>query len=122
MTARVATRNLYVSLVTLLTALVMLCVQVVRLVTKLALAGIDALQRLERRQAKLVQQGTPAVQAPAAPVAPETPDAAARLTSALMGLGFQKPAVRQYVSSVETRIGKEPIETLIKDGLRTLAS
>jgi hypothetical protein len=136
MRAKTATTRLYVSVVTLLTAMVELTIEVVRLLTKLAVAGTEALARRKARQDSTLRPVRPyppatretgqraytgAMWQAAKPVQEQASEVD-RLTTALVGLGFQAAPVRRYVTSVEGRIGKEPIETLIKDGLRALAS
>lgn len=138
MTVTKSVSTLLVSVVQLLTCLVNLVCKVVRLLTTLALYATAAVERrnatprvaramaqcLVRPVATVVRTEVPETLPPVAPVAPTVPDfTAERLHAALTGLGFQAPQVRRYVASVKTRIGgHEPIETLIKDGLRALAS
>lgn len=45
-----------------------------------------------------------------------------RLTAALVGLGWSAPTVRRFVAGLGDRVGREPIEKLIKEGLATLAA
>ena len=45
-----------------------------------------------------------------------------RLVVALTGMGFKVPAVRAFVDGLGDRVGREPIETLLKEGLATLAA
>jgi len=45
-----------------------------------------------------------------------------RLTSALVGMGFRAPAVHAFVAGLGDRVGREPIEALIKEGLANLAA
>ena len=128
MTATKAVSCLFDSVVQLLTGTVDLVCKAVGLLTALAMYATSALQKRttstkpktlgdvmdreekKRNASRLVAEALPAIE--------ETE----RLTTALIGLGFQTPAVRRYVASVKTRVGHEPIETLIKEGLRALAS
>jgi hypothetical protein len=50
------------------------------------------------------------------------PDQNARLMMALTGMGWPAPAVRRFVDSLGDRASREPIETLIKEGLAHLAA
>lgn len=43
-----------------------------------------------------------------------------RLMQALTGLGFQKKPVNAFITSINDRIGVDPIEKLIREGLRNL--
>ena len=45
-----------------------------------------------------------------------------RLTSALVGMGFRAPAVHAFIDGLGDRVGREPIEALIKEGLANLAA
>jgi hypothetical protein len=57
---------------------------------------------------------------PAAPVASE--DQADKLTSALVGLGFKKTEVRQFVTQLGTRTQTDNLHSLLREGLRALAA
>lgn len=59
---------------------------------------------------------SPAPSAPALP-APEPP-----ITGALLHLGFKPAEVRRFVGSLGPRARIEPLQDLIKEGLRALAS
>jgi len=48
--------------------------------------------------------------------------AAARLTFALVGMGWPAPAVRAFVVGLGDRVEREPVEKLIGEGLRALAA
>jgi hypothetical protein len=133
---RAALARLFVALVALVTAIVALAAGLVRL----AAAGVGALTtRLAAGRSR------PRPAAPARGPLPanvrrlsdarrpsEGPrnrrvlgapgSAAARLESALTGLGFAAPAVRAFVGSLGDRAEREPIEGLIKEGLRALAA
>ena len=47
---------------------------------------------------------------------------AERLTATLVGLGFKAPAVRVFVNGLGERVGQEPTERLIREGLAKLAA
>lgn len=47
---------------------------------------------------------------------------AEKITAAMLDLGFGKNQVRRFVSGLEGRLGKEPLESLIREGLRELGS
>jgi Holliday junction resolvasome RuvABC DNA-binding subunit len=130
MTARVATRALYVSVVRLLAALVTLVAKAVELLVELTLLGVATVRsRRKRIVVQVPSQNSVSTRArtllsktfvdePAQPAS-----AAERLHGTLVGLGFKAPDVRRFVSSVNTsRLEREPIEVLIKDGLRALGS
>lgn len=44
------------------------------------------------------------------------------LTSALCGMGFKKPEVKKFVSSLGRRVESEPVPQLLREGLRALAA
>lgn len=121
MSPRTATTRLYVALVSILASVLELCAALVRLVTALAL-----------RAASLVRPRPEAAQAPrrqnlrvvpSAPSAPRNVDLeTGRLVTALVGMGWPVPAVRRFVDGLGDRVGKEPIEALIKEGLASLAA
>lgn len=127
MTARTATVRLYVALVSLVTALVSLVAALVRL----TVAGISWVAvRVEAGSRQAAPQKPAAAPArhlrlvPAAPAAEPVataPGAAARLTTALTGLGFKVPEVRAFVTSLGGRVDREPMADLIKAGLASLS-
>lgn len=45
-----------------------------------------------------------------------------KLTSALCGLGFKKSEVRDFVKGLGDRARQDPLQTLIREGLATLAA
>ena len=113
MIVKAAARRLTISVFTLLASIVDLIVAIVRLLTRAAVLGAEA---LEKRQIPVETVVEPVVE-----TVEDRPDTKARLSTALVGLGFKQAQVRQYVSSVEGRVARgEPIEILIKDGLRAL--
>ena len=124
MTAKTATVRLYVALAALLTAVLRLVAALVRLAASLA---VWAAARVEARVAAPAKAPAAPGASPAARLAlvprVETvgPSVASqRLTTALTGLGYKAPAVRAFVDGLGDRVEKEPIEGLIKDGLRAL--
>lgn len=127
MTARTANRRLYVTAVSLLTSLLALVGMMVRLVASCVTWLVRRVERSTARHA-----GTPSAASLECPrlalVRPTSPKALGdagqreRLTTALVGLGFAAPAVRRYVEGLHERATHEPIEALIKEGLRALAA
>jgi Holliday junction resolvasome RuvABC DNA-binding subunit len=129
MTARVATRALYVSVVRLLAALVTLIAKTVELLVELTLLGVATVKNRRNRVIVQVSTGvasksrTVLSKTVIEQVSAATPSRADRLHGTLVGLGFRAPDVRRFVSSVNvSRLEREPIEVLIKDGLRVLSS
>jgi hypothetical protein len=125
MTVKAAARRLTISVFTLLASIVDLIVAIVRLLTRAAVLGAEALEKRQIRTIKLLpaKKAFPVetVVEPVVETVEDRPDTKARLSTALVGLGFKQAQVRQYVSSVEGRVARgEPIEILIKDGLRAL--
>jgi hypothetical protein len=49
-------------------------------------------------------------------------DTTVQLAFALQGLGFRPPAVKKYVAAQTAGYLQQPLEILIKDGVRALAS
>ncbi len=45
-----------------------------------------------------------------------------RLSSALTGLGFKGPSVKKFIDSLGNRVMTDPIEVLLKEGIRALTS
>ena len=118
MTTKSATTRLFVALVSLVAALLELGAALVRLVTALALRAAAAVRpRPEVAQAP----GRPNLRI-VPPPAPAVDQERGRLVVALTGMGFKVPAVRRFVDSVGDRVGREPIEALIKEGLASLAA
>ena len=127
MTARTATRRLYVALVSLVTALVLLVAALVRLYV----AGVSWIAtRVEACSRPIVPQKpatAPARHLRLLPAAPATlpvtgsSEGAERLTTALTGLGFKSPQVRAFVTSLGGRVEHEPIADLIRAGLVALS-
>lgn len=121
MTVKAAARRLTISVFTLLASIVDLIVAIVRLLTRAAVLGAEALEKRQIRTIKLLPAKKAFPVEPVVETVEDRPDTKARLSTALVGLGFKQAQVRQYVSSVEGRVARgEPIEILIKDGLRAL--
>jgi hypothetical protein len=116
MNPKTSTVRLYVALISLVAALLEFVTAIVRLVTTLLL-----------RAAAFVRP-RPTAQPPLRPnlrVVPPLanhPDQGVRLTAALVGMGWPVPAVRRFVDGLGDRVGREPIEALIKEGLASLAA
>jgi hypothetical protein len=114
---KTATVRLYVALVSLLAAVLELGASLVRLLTALAQRATVAVRpRLE------APQGAPQARLRIVPRPIDTGEKRTRLTIALNSLGWSMPAVRRFVDGLGDRIGREPIETLIKEGLAHLAA
>ena len=118
MTTKTATVHLYVSVVSLVAALLELGAALVRLVTALALRAATVVRPRPQAAPAPGRPNLRVVPPPARNVDLET----GRLVSALVGMGFKVPAVRRFVDGLGDRVGREPIETLIKEGLATLAA
>lgn len=130
MNAKTATTGLYVAFVSLLTAVLRLLGAIVHLTTS---SVTWLVRRIERgnparfnpaamqppRQPATAPAPTLRLVAPSADVGPSP--AAQRLTTALTGLGFRTPNVRHFVASLGLRVEREPIQELIKEGLRSLS-
>lgn len=121
MTAKTATARLYVALVSLVAALLELGAALARLGAGLLLRATVAVRtrpeapqppRAGRRHLRVV------------PVTGLDLDEGRRerLTFALTRMGFTAPAVRAFVDGLGDRVGREPIESLIKEGLASLAA
>ena len=120
---KTATVRLYVALVSLLAAVLELVTSLVRLLTALAQRATVAVRpRHGAAQAppQAPPQGRPRLQVVPPPVSSDLERG--RLVVALTGMGFKVPAVRAFVDGLGDRIGREPIETLIKEGLASLAA
>ena len=52
----------------------------------------------------------------------QSPDQSEKLSTALIGLGFKKPEVRRFVSSLGERARTEDLHSLLREGLRVLAA
>jgi hypothetical protein len=118
MSPKTATVRLYVAVVSLAAALLELVATVVRLAAALLSRAARAVRaRAERSTA------TPVVLRVVPQPGRRTPvDARARLTFALVGMGFHAPAVRAFVAGLGDRADREPIDALIKEGLAKLAA
>ena len=129
MTARTATVRLYVAFASLVAAVLALLTAAVRLVASLATwlaARVDASRSV--RVSPLAEAPARPVEAPALRLVPQTrpssltPSKADQLKTALVGLGFKAPPVCRFVASLGARVDREPLEGLIKEGLRALSS
>jgi hypothetical protein len=49
-------------------------------------------------------------------------NAAVNLESALAGLGYSKANIKRFVASLGSRVSREPINTLLREGIRNLTS
>jgi hypothetical protein len=115
MSPKTATRRLYVAMVSLVASILELAAALVRLGVALlgrATAAIRA--RVERPVAAPADR-------PRLRIVPKT-DGRTRLTFALIGMGFHAPLVRSFVNELGDRVDREPIGTLIKEGLAALAA
>jgi hypothetical protein len=106
--------RLFVALVTFFATLVELAVRIVQL-------GVVLVERASRCVAAPVPTAASPVACPKPPVA-KTDDTAERLTSALTGLGFRAGAVRAFTATVRSRLEKEPLEGLVREGIATLSN
>lgn len=118
MTVKTATVRLYVALVSLIAALLELGTSLARLGAALVLRAAVAVR--PRALGVPVRPRLRVVPPPARRL--DLQEGRARLTTALTGLGWPAPAVRQFVDGLGDRVGKEPIETLITEGLAKLAA
>lgn len=116
MTAKRATARLYVATVSLVASVLELAAAMVRLFAALALRGASAVRprpgvtRLPQRPNLRV------VPASGSDLERE------RLVVALTNMGWPAPAVRRFVDGLGDRVGREPIEKLLKEGLANLAA
>lgn len=132
MTARTATRRLYVTLAQLATLVVSLLCAILRLLLALA---TWAARSVERRAAGAARPGT--VSRASAPVPPQNksfaapaPAAAPVVASsprdaaafALVNLGYPKKVVDGWRVKLGTDAERAEVAELVKDGLRSLAS
>jgi len=113
-----ATTRLFVALFSLLAALLELGAALVRLCAALVLGAAGAVRTRQR-----------AAQPPARPRLRVVPNRRlgpnedrARVTAALTNLGWPAPAVRRFVGGLGDRVGREPIEALIREGIAKLAA
>jgi hypothetical protein len=112
-----AAARLLVAALSLLAALLEFCAALARLGTALLLRAAAAV----RPRSGVVQtppRGRPRLRV----VRGAGRDERARLTAALVGMGWSVPAVRRFVAGLGDRAEREPIEALIKDGLAILAA
>ena len=115
--------RLFVALLSLLASVLELGASLTRLLTALVLRATSAVRPhveapIGQPRANRVQTRLRVVPPPARNLDLET----GRLVAALVGMGFHVPAVRRFVDSLGDRVGREPIETLIKEGLAKLAA
>jgi hypothetical protein len=118
MTPKTATARLYVSVVSLIAAVLELAAALVRLCAAMALRAA---------QAARPRASAPTGRLPARPnlrvVPPPSDDLErGRLVVALTSMGWPVPRVRAFVDGLGDRVGREPIATLIKEGLAELAA
>jgi len=107
--------RLFVALFSLLASVLELGAALVRLAVALVLRAAAAVRpRPEAVQAHRNLRVVPALR-PAR-------EKEERLTAALVGLGWSAPTVRRFVAGLGDRVGREPIEALIREGLATLAA
>jgi len=107
--------RLFVALFSLLASVLELGAALVRLAVALVLrAAVAVRPRPEAAQAHRNLRVVPALR-PAR-------EKEERLTAALVGLGWSAPTVRRFVAGLGDRVGREPIEALIREGLATLAA
>jgi hypothetical protein len=114
---KASTARLLVAALSLLAALLELGAGLVQLVT----AGVLRTAAAVRPRSGVVQtppRGRPRLRV----VRGADHDERARLTAALAGMGFRAPAVHRFVDGLGDRAGREPIETLLKEGLAHLAA
>ena len=105
------------SAASLLSAFLGLAGALVRLATVLVLWATG---EVEGRSSKAT--GRPStVRRAALRVVERTPEGE-RLVSTLVRLGFETKAVRAFVNELGTRVGQEPTERLIREGLAKLAA
>jgi hypothetical protein len=114
---KTATVKLYVAVVSLVAALFEFGAALVRLAAAMALRAAVAVR----------PRATPTARLPTRPnlrvVPPPSNDLErGRLVTALVGLGWPVPRVRTFVDDLGDRVGREPIEALIKEGIAELAA
>jgi len=102
--------RLFVAIVAFLAA----CVELAHGVVRLATALVDRTARQLGRASAANPSAPPALPAPPS-------DAADRLTAALTGMKFRPAAVRAFVATVRARVDKEPLETLVREGIAKLS-
>jgi hypothetical protein len=115
---KTALTKLFVAAVSLLVAVCELAAALVRLVAALVLRAARAVRP---------RAAPPAPRLPVRPnlrvvPAPSTDLERGRLVTALVGMGFKPAPVRAFVDGLGDRVGREPIATLIKEGLAKLAA
>ena len=111
-------RRVVRSAASLLSALLGLASALVHLATVLVLRAASA---VERREGEARASGPRTVKRAPLRAVENTPEAE-RLTATLVGLGFKAPAVRVFVNGLGERVGQEPTERLIREGLAKLAA
>jgi hypothetical protein len=121
MSPKTATVRLYVAVVSLAAALLELAATFVRLAAALLGRAARAV-RARADHPTAPQVGRPHLRVVPQPGRRLPVDARARLTFALIGMGFHAPAVRAFVAGLGDRADREPIDTLIKEGLAKLAA
>jgi hypothetical protein len=125
---KTATTKLVVALFSLLAAVLELGAAMVRLVTALALRAASTV-RPRCRPLPARAEGRPNLRVITGTTGPTGPNPRydlvvrrERLTNAMTGMGFRATDVRAFVNSLGDRACREPIETLIKEGLAHLAA
>ena len=119
MTLKTAIARLIVAAIALLTAILRLLGAIAGLVTVSVVRLTSAL----RQRASCPQAASAPAAPERAPSAPQAPsEQARRLTAALTGMGFRRHDVTRFVACLGARVEHERVESLIKDGLRALAS
>jgi hypothetical protein len=103
------------SLVRLSVAVLGCVASLLELVTRLVQLAIAVVARVTRRLESEKQQRI-VVEAPRATVTTDE-----KLVGALTGLGFRAGPVRAFAATVRTRIGVEPIEGLVREGIVQLS-
>jgi hypothetical protein len=103
------------SLVRLFVAVVGLLASVVELAVKLVQLAITLVERAARRVEG--EKRRVVIEAPAADSVQVPVDATDKLVGALTGLGFRAGPVRAFAATVRSRIGREPIDGLVKEGI-----
>jgi RuvA, C-terminal domain len=110
-----STVRLYVAVTALLSSLMELATRLVQLSIALVSWAIARVERAPRAPRAHASKKTSVI-------TDTTPKSAEQLSAALVGLGFKRPEVTRFVTSVGVRADKEPMTDLVKEGLRALAS
>jgi len=125
MTIKTATSRLFVTLISLLTTVLALAASLVRLTVTLVTgltAGLEALiGLLPKRGAQTSKGEALRTTRPNLRIVPQD-DNAAKITFALIGMGFQVPRVKAAVSSLGPTVDTNRIEDSIKVCLRSLST